>query len=349
MKKYQKETIAYYNKFYQEYEEDKHQVSDFDKIYQPFLEKLPKSAHILDFGCGTGRDSKYFKEHGYIVTALDGSEEMCKLAAKNTQLKIIHQDFFSFAEDEKYDGIWACASLLHLTSKDLVTVLKKLEQALKSNGYLYLTFKLGDYEGQRNGRFFNDMTEEKLRRLMPDNLNLTLETVYLNDTTLTKQKNKTWINFILRKKNFYNVLSIKEPFATLIKEQIKFIETRSWKTNYRGTIYIHASLTRSDLNNKNADFKNLIKELSFNESYILCKCKLVDCIYMTEEYIEEMRTNNYQEYICGRYEVGRYAFVLEDIVPLEKPILAKGKLGIWQYNLEAETSNDQSITRFILS
>lgn len=130
------------------------------------------------------------------------------------------------------------------------------------------------------------------------------------------------------------VLSIKEPFATLIKEKRKLIETRSWKTNYRGELYIHASISKSNLNNKNQSFIELTKDLSFNPGYILCKCKLVDCIYMTKEYIEDMKKNHYQEYLCGRYEEGRYAWILDNIEPLYKPIPAKGKLNIWNYQLD---------------
>lgn len=125
------------------------------------------------------------------------------------------------------------------------------------------------------------------------------------------------------------VLSIKESFATLIKEKIKFIETRSWKTNYRGELYIHASITKSTLDYKNEDFMNLIEGLSYQPGYIICRCKLVDCIYMTEDYINNLKNNNYEEYICGLYEVGRYAWVLDDIEALDISILVKGKLGIW--------------------
>lgn len=127
------------------------------------------------------------------------------------------------------------------------------------------------------------------------------------------------------------VISIREPFATLIKERIKCIETRSWRTNYRGELYIHASLTKSNLVN-NSDFENLVSNLECNPGYIICKCKLIDCIYMTEEYINDLKKANYQEYICGYYEVGRYAWILDDIEILDNPILAKGKLGIWNYS-----------------
>ena len=130
------------------------------------------------------------------------------------------------------------------------------------------------------------------------------------------------------------VLSIKEPFATLIKEQIKLIETRSWKTNYRGELYIHASITKSSLDYKDKDFMELIKNLSYNPGHIICKCNLIDCIYMTKEYIEDIKKNHYQEYLCGRYEEGRYAWVLTNIKPLNQPIPSKGRLNIWNYPSE---------------
>lgn len=128
------------------------------------------------------------------------------------------------------------------------------------------------------------------------------------------------------------VLTIKEPFATLIKNEVKKIETRSWKTKYRGELYIQASIAKID--KKVYERKELVKlfeNLEMGNGYILCKCNLVDCIEMTKGYIKDMKDNNYQEYICGRYEVGRYAWVLDDIQVLDKPIKVKGQLGIWNY------------------
>lgn len=126
------------------------------------------------------------------------------------------------------------------------------------------------------------------------------------------------------------VLSIKEPFATLIKEKIKKIETRSWKTNYRGELYIHASLTKSNYQDR-VELMNIVNKFEMSYGNIICKCKLVDCKYMDEKFVKEIK-NNHQEYICGEYKVGRYAWILDDIEILEHPIEAKGKLGIWNYN-----------------
>ncbi len=126
------------------------------------------------------------------------------------------------------------------------------------------------------------------------------------------------------------VLSIKEPYATLICNREKHIETRSWKTSYRGELYIHASIGKATKELQyNPSLKNFYPEEELNYGYIICSCDLVDCIYMDEEYIDQMKKS--KEYLMGVYEVGRYAWVLENIKPLDKKIRAKGKLNIWEY------------------
>ncbi len=130
------------------------------------------------------------------------------------------------------------------------------------------------------------------------------------------------------------VLSIKEPYATLIKEQKKKIETRSWKTNYRGELYIHASISKiSKEVLEKKEVMDLTSNYNMNYGKIICKCNLVDCIYMTEEFIDNLKNTNHIEYICGNYKVGRYAWILDDIEEIS-PIAAKGKLNIWNYNEE---------------
>lgn len=129
------------------------------------------------------------------------------------------------------------------------------------------------------------------------------------------------------------VLSLTEPFATLIKVKKKLVETRSWKTSYRGELYIHASSTKISKNWKNNnELMGLVENSSLNYGNIICKCNLVDCVYMTKEYVENMKKNHYQEYICGIYEEGRYAWIIENVEVLDKPIKAKGHLSIWNYD-----------------
>ncbi len=133
------------------------------------------------------------------------------------------------------------------------------------------------------------------------------------------------------------VISLTEPFATLILNGKKLVETRSWKTSYRGELYIHASMTKiSKHDEDDYELMSLIEDRKLNYGYIVCKCNLVDCVYMTKEYVEKMKKNNYQEYICGEYEEGRYAWILEDVIPLKNPIKAKGQLSIWNYYNELE-------------
>lgn len=128
------------------------------------------------------------------------------------------------------------------------------------------------------------------------------------------------------------VISIIEPWASLIKEKVKYIETRSWKTNYRGRIYIHASLKKVPKKDERINILiSLLENKNFKYGHIIAEATLVDCIYMDEEFISKIKNNN-KEYICGEYSIGRYAWVLKDIKELNEPIPAKGNLGIWNYN-----------------
>lgn len=128
------------------------------------------------------------------------------------------------------------------------------------------------------------------------------------------------------------VLSLTEPYATLIKDGKKKIETRSWKTNYRGKLYIHASSTKIPKEYKNnVELMSLVDINKLNYGNIICSCELIDCVQMTDEFIEEILKNK-NEYISGVYAKGRYAWILKDIKILDKPIKAKGHLGIWNFN-----------------
>ena len=127
------------------------------------------------------------------------------------------------------------------------------------------------------------------------------------------------------------VLSLTEPYATLIKLGKKKIETRSFKTNYRGELYIHASSTKIPKEWKNnKELMRLVDGNDLNFGYIILKCNLVDCVYMDEEFLDEIHKDKL-ELICGDYRLGRYAWILDDIELLDNPIFAKGRLGIWNY------------------
>ena len=139
---------------------------EFSDMQDKFLNYLSKNAKILDLGCGSGRDSKYFLNKGFNVTALDGSQELCKIAENIIGQKVMCQDFRNLDYTNEFDGIWACASLLHLKKEEIETVILKCIDALKQNGIFYCSFKYGNYEGDRNGRYFTDLTEEEFNKVI---------------------------------------------------------------------------------------------------------------------------------------------------------------------------------------
>ncbi|WP_410495530.1 class I SAM-dependent methyltransferase [Cellulosilyticum sp. ST5] len=140
-------------------------AADMTQNYTLFLECLPKGAKILDAGCGSGRDSLAFKKLGYEVTAIDGSEELCKLASEYIGQEVKHMQFQELDFENEFDGIWACATLLHIPRRKLPEVIERLVKALKTDGVLYASFKYGVFQGERKGRYFCDLTEEKAEEL----------------------------------------------------------------------------------------------------------------------------------------------------------------------------------------
>lgn len=193
------QTIAYYNQNAKAFNKDTVNV-EFSEVQNRFGAYLPKGAKILDFGCGSGRDSLAFQTQGYEVTAIDGSIEMCKLASTLLGKEVRCQNFLDFAEEEVYDGIWACATLLHLTYEELEQVMKRISNALKEEGILYVSFKYGAFEGERNGRHFTDMTEDRLRDLLitcaPQ---LKIVDMHVGGDCRPGREQELWLNAFMRK------------------------------------------------------------------------------------------------------------------------------------------------------
>lgn len=123
-------TLIYYNQNAEAFNQGTVYV-DFKATQDRFLNKLSGACHILDFGCGSGRDTKYFLSQGHKVTAADGSEELCKLASGYTGIRVKHMLFQDLDEENTYDAVWACSSILHLTYNELKTVLNKMAQAVR--------------------------------------------------------------------------------------------------------------------------------------------------------------------------------------------------------------------------
>lgn len=192
-------TIEYYNRNAARFLEDTAGV-EFAEIQNVFLNLLPEGALILDFGCGSGRDALEFLKRGYQVEATDGSEEMCRAAAELTGLAVRQMLFQELDGKEKYDGIWACSSILHLSKPELEDVLERMTAALKKNGIIYTSFKYGVFEGERNGRYFTDFTEKTFTEFIKDMIRLRIEKMWITDDVRPRRGEEKWLNMILRKR-----------------------------------------------------------------------------------------------------------------------------------------------------
>lgn len=192
-------TLTYYNTHAAAYTSDT-QTVDFTTTQNRFLAKLPSHATILDFGCGSGRDTRYFLSQNHKVTATDGSPELCRIASEYTGIQVKNQLFQDLADIDRYDGIWACSSILHLTEEELLDVLPKMTRALKPNGIIYTSFKYGDFSGLRNDRYFTDMTEAKFAALLSKTGGLTIEDQWVTSDVRPQRGEEKWLNLILRKK-----------------------------------------------------------------------------------------------------------------------------------------------------
>ena len=186
-------TIEYYNKNAKKYYDDTVNA-DMSYFRDKFLSKVKLGGTILDLGCGTGRDSKAFKEAGYKVIAVDGSIELCKMATKLIGQEVICSTFEDLEPSEKYDGIWACSSLLHIPKEEIKKVIKKLLLYMNDNCILYMSYKYGDYSGDRNDRFFVDMTEESVNEIFKEFINLSkIEEEITTDVRLGRVEER-WLN-----------------------------------------------------------------------------------------------------------------------------------------------------------
>ena len=192
-----KKTIDYYNINAESFVNQTVSVN-FKDTQDRFLNFL-NGNKILDFGCGSGRDTKYFLDKGYDVTAIDGSEELCKKASEYTGIDVKHMYFQELQEVETYDGIWACSSILHLNRIELKDVFIRMRDALTTDGIIYTSFKYGDFEGERNGRYFIDFTLDAFKTFLRDINGLTIIDNWITSDVRPGRGEEKWLNLILKK------------------------------------------------------------------------------------------------------------------------------------------------------
>ena len=171
----------------------------FSSVQDRFLSLVPEGGRILDFGCGSGRDTRYFLSRGFKVDAIDGSPKMAEIASRNTGISVQCLRFQDLSEIDRYDGIWACASILHVPEEELPEVLFRMSRAAKPQGILYVSFKYGTFSGERNGRFFTDLDEEKLSHLLSSRPELSLSSLWISEDARPERRGEKWLNALLQK------------------------------------------------------------------------------------------------------------------------------------------------------
>ena len=187
-------TIEYYNINTVDFIEGTVNV-DTGSLRERFLKYIPAGGSVLDLGCGSGRDSKCFKDAGYRVTAIDASQELCIKASEYAGIDVRCMRFEELDDVDLYDGVFACASLLHVPVVDLPKVMTKINTALKPRGVLYASFKYGDFAGERDGRFFHDMNEKSVEELFATVPGFRIEEMWQSHD-VRRDKDAYWINVI---------------------------------------------------------------------------------------------------------------------------------------------------------
>ena len=187
-------TIAYYDANVDKYVRESVGI-DMECFYAAFLSSVPARGCLLDLGCGAGRDTRAFLARGYQVTAIDGSKRMVDATTRLTGQPAIHMRFQEVAFEDKFDGIWACASLLHVSCDGFADVLHRLERALRPQGICYMSFKEGHGERVDGDRCVAYFTGDKLRACLARETNLAIQRIWLSDDP-RPGRSERWVNVL---------------------------------------------------------------------------------------------------------------------------------------------------------
>lgn len=171
---------------------------DAQPLYDSFLPLIPAGSRILDAGCGSGRDAKAFKDKGYAVEAFDACEPLAGMAATFIEQPVAVSTFLNFTSQNAFDGIWACASLLHVPQSELLLTMQHLSALLAADGVFYCSFKYGLGEVMRNERHFTYMNEAQLC-MLAEQAQLDVQKLWITQDLREDRAADSWINAILKK------------------------------------------------------------------------------------------------------------------------------------------------------
>lgn len=169
------------------------------ELQKKFMNLMKPGGYILDLGCGSGRDTKVFLEHGFVVDAVDGSSEICNIVSKNLGINVRCLLFSELNEVNKYDGVFACASLLHVSYGELPDILNKINKSLNTDGIFYMSFKYGNESFYEEQKYYTNLTEDSLKNLLKDIKEFDICEIWISGDNIPGRVQK-WINVILKKR-----------------------------------------------------------------------------------------------------------------------------------------------------
>ena len=192
-------TIEYYNNNAVAYFESTSQVH-LEELYERFLRYIPPGGSIMDLGCGSGRDVKWFIDHGYDAYGLDASEQLTRIACKRLQIPLELGAIEDWFAEDPFDGLWCCASIMHLDEEDIEQFFSNLKSNLKPGGVLFMSVKSGIATGTDScGRYFKDFEESYIHELLAGHPELSLKELWYTEDKLSRDKFR-WLNVLIMRK-----------------------------------------------------------------------------------------------------------------------------------------------------
>lgn len=190
------DSIDYYERNAASYYDNTSELSMEEQLDR-FIALLPENAEVLDLGCGSGRDTIYLEENGCQVTPMDGSRQMCLLAEINTDMEVLHMTFDEMEFQEVFDGIWACASLLHVPEEEMDRIMVRVTSALVPGGILYMSFKYGEGEEIRGQRLYHNYTEKTAKEMLSHEPELELLEMWQSEDA--RENGGLWLNILAKR------------------------------------------------------------------------------------------------------------------------------------------------------
>lgn len=332
-------TIEYYNTHADRYSEITRNA-DMSDIYKRFEEHLKPGSRILDLGCGSGRDSKYFLDKGYKVVSLDASEAMCRKTQELTGKAAVHMRIEDMNYENEFDAVWACASLLHVAKSDMHKILEKAMKALRVGGVLYASWKYGKSEWTRDdGRTFANYTEARVCDMVALVSGASLEDVWTSqDVRLDRiGQGHLWVNVLVKKTR---VVITEKEFLNIFWKQYQIIE----KDVRISSEYV--DIHKSNFPTFSSRYINMFLNICSNiDSLIEIYCKMVEEDDYRKKYnIHDRLTPVLRKFPAIRLDAVRTIDTFEDIELKPFSAFVDGRIADWwnDYNLVKHARSEKN-------